>query len=216
MNQFARLAARHDLRMIEDAAQAHGARFAGRRAGGLGHIGAFSFYPGKNLGAFGDAGALVTDDTSLAETARQLANHGRRQHHLHDLIGTNARLDTLQAAVLMVKLKRLDCWNALRRQHAARYQRAFSDQELIRPVPTPVGQEGVFHHYVVRVPDRDRIRALLNEKEIATGLHYSHPVSSSRHSTPTPTVLIPKPSLWPRRFSRYRSIHSWRTRRSTS
>jgi dTDP-4-amino-4,6-dideoxygalactose transaminase len=165
---------REGLALVEDAAQAHGARYRGRRVGGLGRAGCFSFYPGKNLGAFGDAGAVVTDDPDLAERLRQLRDLGQARKYEHVLPGHNERLDTIQAAVLRVKLRRLDAWNEQRRAAAAAYADALGDLVLL-PVTAPE-REHVWHLYVVRSPKRDRLREELDRAGIATGLHYPRPV----------------------------------------
>lgn len=169
------VAAAHGLAVIEDAAQAHGARWNGQRVGSLSTAASFSFYPGKNLGAFGDGGAVVTDDPRLAEQIRCLANHGRAlgSHTDHILDGRNSRLDSLQAAILRVKLSRLDDWNDQRRAVMASYRRHLPDQaELVEAGPAA---EPVHHLAVVRVPDRDRVRATLAERGTASGVHYPIP-----------------------------------------
>jgi dTDP-4-amino-4,6-dideoxygalactose transaminase len=173
MTALSDLAARHGLALVEDCAQAHGARWQGRRAGTLGRIAAFSFYPTKNLGAYGDAGAIVTDDPLLAERVRSLRNYGqsRRYHHLE--LGLNSRLDELQAALLRVKLAHLDEHNAIRRRLA----RAYSDG--LEGVITPASRheaEHVFHLYVVRHPRRDALMEALSERGIQTLIHYPVPV----------------------------------------
>jgi dTDP-4-amino-4,6-dideoxygalactose transaminase len=169
------LARARGLALLEDAAQAHGATWHGRKAGSFGVAGCFSFYPGKNLGAFGDAGAVVTDDPVLAERVRSIGNHGRvaGQAQRHGLAGTNSRLDGLQAAVLAAKLPRLDEWNHRRRAAAAAYG------DLLAPAVGRVrvldGVESAFHQYVVRVPDRDLVRQRLATGGIQTGIHYQVP-----------------------------------------
>ncbi len=164
------------IALIEDAAQAHGASWLGRPAGSLGLAGCFSFYPGKNLGAFGDAGAVVTADVGLARRIRVLRDHGRAigSHYRHELVGINSRLDALQAAVLTVKLARLDGWNEARRSIADRYQTAFAGGPA-RPVAEVPGSRGVYHLAVVRVPDRDRVQRDLNELGVQTQVHYPIP-----------------------------------------
>lgn len=164
----------HGLFFIEDAAQAHGAGYKGRRCGSLGRIAAFSFYPGKNLGAVGDAGAVVTDDASLAEKVRLLRDFGQRRKYEHVAIGGNDRLDTLQAAVLRVKLRHLDRWTQLRRQHASAYTRTLAG--VVRTPPVAPWAEPVWHLYVIRLPNRDEVRKALAEAGIATGLHYPIPL----------------------------------------
>jgi dTDP-4-amino-4,6-dideoxygalactose transaminase len=176
------IAKRHNLLVIEDAAQAHGARYKGRRVGGFGHAAAFSFYPGKNLGAYGDGGAVVTNDERIAEKVRQLRNYGQRAKYYHELLGTNSRLDTLQAAVLRVKLGHLDQWNAARREHAAAYRRELASVPIGLPGVLP-DVEHVYHLYVVEVENRSRFQAELQNKGISTGLHYPIPVHLQKACT---------------------------------
>src|SRR5439155_15507480 len=164
----------HGLVFVEDAAQAHGALYRGRPCGSLGDIAAFSFYPGKNLGAFGDAGCVTTDDLELADRIRVLRDRGQRGKYEHVAIGGNERLDTIQAAVLRVKLRHLDEWNALRRAHAAAYTRLLDDAVV---VPRPADwAEPVWHLYVIRAENRDEVRETLTEGGVATGLHYPLPL----------------------------------------
>lgn len=162
--------------LIEDAAQAHGARWQGRSAGSWGVAGCFSFYPAKNLGAFGDAGAVVTDDAALAGRIRSLGNHGRASgavHHQHDLLGTNSRLDALQAIALRVKLRRMDEWTAARVRLAERYRVALGGR--VRLVAWAPEADHVHHLVVVRIGDRDRVRRELAERGVQTGVHYPVP-----------------------------------------
>jgi dTDP-4-amino-4,6-dideoxygalactose transaminase len=175
MDAVAALAHEHGLKVIEDACQAHGARHRGRRTGGLGDFGAFSFYPAKNLGAFGDAGMLTTSDPALAERVRVMRNYGQRRKYEHVAMAWNRRLDTLQAAVLRVKLRRLDDGNAARRRHAARYAQLLEGGGLVLP-QTGADVEHVFHLFVVQAPDRDRLAAALAARGISTGLHYPVPI----------------------------------------
>ncbi len=164
----------HGLAFVEDAAQAHGAEYKGRRCGSLADIAAFSFYPGKNLGAYGDAGAVVTDRADLADAIRVLRDLGQSRKYEHVAIGGNERLDTLHAAVLRVKLRHLDAWNALRRRHAASYGELLADV-----VQTPEVAEWaapVWHLYVIRTPKRDAVRDALATAEIASGMHYPVPL----------------------------------------
>jgi dTDP-4-amino-4,6-dideoxygalactose transaminase len=176
MVDLRRVADRHGIALVEDAAQAHGAAWEGAGAGTFGHASAFSFYPAKNLGAFGDAGAVVTDDAELASRVRLLANHGRspRSHHIHRVRGRNSRLDALQAAVLSVKLPRLDDWNARRRRAAAQY-RALLGGTPCRPVSIRPRATAVHHLEVVRVTNRDRLLPELTTRGIGWGLHYPVP-----------------------------------------
>jgi dTDP-3-amino-3,4,6-trideoxy-alpha-D-glucose transaminase len=171
MRAVSALAARHGLAVIEDAAQAHGAACDGRRAGVFGAGAAFSFYPSKNLGALGDAGAICTDDPTLAESARRLRNLGQRTKGDHVMIGFNERLDGLQAALLRVKVPLLEKANAARRAHAARYRRALAGRVgLLEERPqTPC----VYHIFPVRVPERDAVAARLRNWGIEVGVHYT-------------------------------------------
>ena len=175
MDALCQAAARDGLAVIEDAAQAHGATWRGRRAGSIGQAGCFSFYPGKNLGAFGDAGAVVTADAELAQRIRCLRDHGRAgSHYRHELIGVNSRLDALQAVVLIAKLARLDTWNEARRSVTARYRAAFATGP-VRMIDEVPGSRGVYHLAVVRVPDRGRIERQLAAAGIQSGIHYPVP-----------------------------------------
>ena len=175
METMQRIAARHGIALIEDAAQAHGARHRGRPVGSLGLAAAFSFYPSKNLGALGDGGAVVTDDRALADRVRRLRNYGALERHDHDLAaGTNSRLDELQAALLSVKLRALDVDNARRVAAAARYGALLAGAPLTLPC-TADGAEPVWHLFVVRTPARDRLRAALTDAGIETSIHYPVP-----------------------------------------
>jgi dTDP-4-amino-4,6-dideoxygalactose transaminase len=170
------IADRAGVPVVEDAAQAQGARRHGRSAGTLGTVAATSFYPGKNLGAAGDAGAVTTDDPELASTVRMLGAHGSRTKYQHDIIGMNSRLDTLQAAVLRAKLSRLEKWNELRRQAAARYDELLGSLPgLTLPASMP-GNEDVWHLYVVRVDRRDEVLRGLNDAGVGAGIHYPTPI----------------------------------------
>ena len=167
------VARRHNLVVVEDAAQAHGARYQGKRAGGFGHAAAFSFYPSKNLGALGDGGIITTNDDRAAAKLRLLHNYGQRVKYYHAIPGTNSRLDTLQAAVLGIKLPHLDGWNAARRRHADAY-----NARLAGHVQTPVtgpGAEHIYHLYVIQTGDRAALEARLKAKQIHTGIHYPVP-----------------------------------------
>ena len=176
MDALSRVADRAGIWLIEDAAQAHGASWQGRPAGSIGQVGSFSFYPGKNLGAFGDAGAIVTSDPDLAKRLRILHDHGRTpgSHYRHELVGVNSRLDALQAVVLTAKLARLDAWNEARRSIAARYRAAFASTP-IRMVDEEPGAKGIYHLAVARVPDRARVQQQLMAMGIQTGIHYPIP-----------------------------------------
>ncbi|MCT9002627.1 DegT/DnrJ/EryC1/StrS family aminotransferase [Microbacterium memoriense] len=166
------VAARHDLAVVEDAAQSQGAVCSTGRAGALGRVSATSFYPGKNLGAAGDAGALMTNDAEIAATARNLAAHGSSVKYVHDRIGMNARLDAVQASVLRAKLRRLDRWNAARRDAADRYAELLGGRDGVRLPSVRGGNEDVWHLYVVRVDDRDRVLTDLSAAGIGVGIHY--------------------------------------------
>lgn len=166
-----RIAKEHDLFLVEDAAQAHGAEINGRRVGSLGNVACFSFYPGKNLGAYGDGGAIVTNDEELAIRCSMIGNHGRVKKYDHCFEGVNSRLDGLQAAILSVKLKHLEEWTKKRREIADIYKDFLRDIEVIIPLEA-VGVKHVYHLYVVRVTRRDTIQVALKEKGINTGIHY--------------------------------------------
>lgn len=175
MDPIMELAERYGLKVVEDAAQGHGAFYKGRRVGSLGHAAAFSFYPGKNLGAYGDGGAVVTNDADMADKVRMLRNLGMRQKYHHEIKGFNMRLDTMQAAVLEVKLPHLDDWNAERRRVAAHYAAALAELPVVTPA-TLEGAEPVYHLYVIRIQDREALMAKLDEAGIACGLHYPIPI----------------------------------------
>ncbi len=175
MDPLLEIARRHNLRMIEDAAQAHGATYRGRRAGSMSDLACFSFYPGKNLGAYGDAGMLVTNDDVLAERARMLRNHGRRGKYEHELTGYGYRLDALQAAILDVKLKHLDAWNAQRRAHADYYTELLSNLDVVTPYEPP-HLCGIYHIYAVTTPHRDALLQHLKSRGIEAGIHYPLPL----------------------------------------
>lgn len=164
-----------DVPVIEDCAQAHGARFAGRHCGTFGLAGAFSFYPSKNLGAYGDAGAIVTDDGDVAARLRMLRNYGEQERYHHAIEGFNSRLDELHAAMLRTKLGHLDAWNERRRSWAALYCDRLSDLPLTLPREAPQ-RHHVYHVFVVRTPRRDGLRAYLREREVGTQLHYPVPI----------------------------------------
>jgi dTDP-4-amino-4,6-dideoxygalactose transaminase len=169
------IAARYGLRVIEDCAQAHGARYHGKPVGSWGDLGAFSFYPTKNLGAFGDAGAVTTNDPDLAERVRLLRQHGWQTRYVSSLKGLNSRLDELQAAILRVKLRYLDGWNDRRRQLAGLYTNLLSGQGIALPYQ-PDDSLHVFHQYTIRSAERDDLRAFLKSRGINTLVHYPIPV----------------------------------------
>lgn len=174
MDPILEIAARHDLRVVEDAAQAHGARYKGARVGGFGDAAAWSFYPGKNLGALGDAGAVTTNRADVAERVRMLRNYGSRVKYSHETKGLNSRLDELQAAVLRVKLNRLEEWNARRSAIAGAYGAALADTGLVLPSAAP-GADPVWHVYVVRSERRDALQRHLTDLGIGTIVHYPVP-----------------------------------------
>ncbi len=177
MPAIAAIAARHGLPVLEDAAQAHGAEDHGQRAGTLGHAACFSFYPGKNLGAYGDAGAVVSSDAAFLDKVARIANHGGGVHKYDNvLLGTNSRLDTVQAAVLRVKLRHLERWNAERRAVVEAYSRALADVPGVVLPTERAGCRSAWHLYTIRVPERDRVQAHLAEKKIATAVHYPRPI----------------------------------------
>ena len=182
MDPILEIAMKYGLYVIEDAAQAHGARYKGRRVGSLGHTACFSFYPSKNLGAYGDAGAVVTNDDRIALAVRKLRDHGGIEKYQHDLRGYTSRLDTLQAAVLLIKLKHLDARNELRRRHAQLY----SDQlSKLNGIVSPVALEEVthvYHLYVIRVEhgSRNELRRYLETRGIQSGIHYPKPIHLAR------------------------------------
>jgi dTDP-4-amino-4,6-dideoxygalactose transaminase len=175
MDPVLEIAQQHGLVVIEDACQAHGATYKGKRVGSLGHAAAFSFYPAKNLGAYGDGGIVVTNGERVAESLQMLRNYGQREKYHHLLRGYNRRLDTLQAAVLQVKLKHLDAWNAARRQHAQFYGELLAHSPTVVPAEADYA-ESVYHLYVIRVKDRDGLRIHLQDKGVATGIHYPIPI----------------------------------------
>ncbi len=176
MDPILELAERKGLVVIEDAAQAHGAEYKGRAAGSMGTLGCFSFYPGKNLGAYGDGGIVVTDDEALAEKLRLLRNWGSTVKYHHPVIGFNSRLDTVQAAVLNVKLKHLPKWNEARRQCASIYADLLSTEPMVIPPRTMPYGTHVFHLYVVQVPHRDEVLKGLHAAGVGAGVHYPIPV----------------------------------------
>ncbi|MFD2091854.1 DegT/DnrJ/EryC1/StrS family aminotransferase [Blastococcus deserti] len=176
MDRIRDVAERHGLIVVEDAAQAQGATHRGVPIGGWGAAAGTSFYPGKNLGAFGDAGGVVTDDAEVARRVRLLANHGSEVKYQHPVLGFNSRLDTLQAVVLRAKLARLDAWNEERRAAARRYAELLADVPEVRLPSVADGNEHVWHLYVVRVARRDTVLAELNAAGIGAGIHYPVPV----------------------------------------
>jgi dTDP-4-amino-4,6-dideoxygalactose transaminase len=175
MVALSEIAKRHGLRLIEDAAQAHGAEVGGVRCGSLGDLACFSFYPGKNLGAFGDAGAVTGNDQDLLAQVRKLRDHGRTTKYEHDEIGFGERLDTLQAAILRVKLRHLERWTEQRREHATRYRELLAGTSITTPVEAG-GRRHVYHLYVIRSGARDAHLAGLRDAGIGVGIHYPIPL----------------------------------------
>ena len=176
MDPILEFARAHGLFVIEDAAQAHGAKYKGRRVGSLGDAGCFSFYPGKNLGAFGEAGAVVSDNDELQEKIRILRDHGQIRKYHHTMVGWNCRMDAIQAAILRIKLRHLEKGNDLRRSHAAHYDRALSRLEgIVTPFEERYARH-VYHVYATRVSERDEVIRCLAEMGIACGIHYPVPL----------------------------------------
>lgn len=179
MDAINKIAKERGLKVIEDAAQAHGARYKGRRVGTLGDASGFSFYPGKNLGAHGDGGAVVTNDEALADKIRMLRNYGSARKYHHAMLGVNSRLDELQAAFLRVKLKKLDAWNTRRREIADRYLEALGEIPDLRLPQTENWAEPVWHLFVVQHPARDALQSYLERQGIQTAIHYPIPPANS-------------------------------------
>ncbi|OQA25698.1 MAG: dTDP-3-amino-3,6-dideoxy-alpha-D-galactopyranose transaminase [Verrucomicrobia bacterium ADurb.Bin345] len=175
MEAIMAIAREHGLLVIEDAAQAHGATFRGKACGTFGRVGCFSFYPGKNLGAYGDGGAIVTDDVAIAEHVRMLRNYGQQRKYHHEISGWNSRLDTIQAAVLKAKLPRLAAWNRARAEHAEAYRRRLGGLPLTLPAEPKDGQH-IYHLFVVQTERRDELLAFLERNGISCGIHYPVPV----------------------------------------
>jgi len=178
MRPFEDLAKAYNLTIIEDCAQAHGAEFRGQIVGASGRLTCYSFYPGKNLGAYGDGGAVTTSDPEIYSRLRMLRDHGSAKKYEHTIVGCNSRLDAMQAAVLSVKLRHLEKWNAARRAHALTYAAALAGTPILPP-EIPSGNEHVFHLFVVRCTKRAELQAFLAERGIATGIHYPIPLHLS-------------------------------------
>jgi len=177
MDEIATIAEKHNLVVVEDACQAHGAEYKGRKAGAMATAGCFSFYPSKNLGAYGDGGMIVTDSKELAEKLRLLRNYGQAKKYHHDLVGTNSRLDEIQAAVLRVKLGHLDAWNERRRELASLYNELLADSPAAGPIEKDYAKH-VYHQYVIRSDRRDALQQHLQKNQIQTLIHY--PISVHR------------------------------------
>ncbi len=176
MDPILELARKQDLVVIEDACQAHGALYKDKKAGSMGAAGCFSFYPGKNLGACGEGGAVVTDDEEFDRKIRMIRDHGQERKYFHRIEGYNGRLDAIQAGVLCIKLERLARWNDARRRHAARYDALLSDVPQVARVGRVPYARSVYHLYVILVENRDGLQAYLQEKGVSTGLHYPLPL----------------------------------------
>ena len=175
MDPIMSIARSNGIAVLEDACQAHGAEYKGRRAGSIGDAGCFSFYPGKNLGAYGEAGAVVTSDQQLADKIKMLRDHGQSRKYYHDMIGINGRMDGIQGAILSTKLKYLENWNEARRQHAALYGKLLQGTEVVTPVEMPYAKH-VYHVYAVRANARQKVIDALAEKGVACGVHYPVPI----------------------------------------
>ena len=193
MEPILEIAKQHKLRVIEDAAQAHGAELNGKRCGAFGDIGCFSFYPGKNLGAFGDGGAAVTNDPALAKKLRLLRNYGQEQKNRHDLLGYNCRLDTLQACVLLTKLRFIEEWTEKRRQVAAWYREDLAEAELELPYEHEDVRH-VYHLFVARSEQRDDLLSFLSARNVHGGIHYPHPLTSAEPFRDAPTLPLDLPN----------------------
>jgi len=176
MDPIMDIARAHGLRVIEDACQAHGAEYRGRRAGSIGDAGCFSFYPGKNLGAYGEAGAVVTNDPAIAEKVRIFRDHGQNKKYYHNIVGWNARMDGIQGAILSAKLKHLESWNERRRQNARQYARLLADVDpLVLPSEADYARH-IYHVYAVRTRDRESLIEALAGRDIHCAIHYPVPV----------------------------------------
>ncbi len=189
MRPLMALANQHELTVIEDAAQAHGAIEGGKRAGTIGEAGCFSFYPGKNLGAYGDAGAVITSNSELAARIRQLRDHGRSGKYEHQVIGRNSRMDALQAAFLRTKLHHLQDWNARRRDLADRYRFLLEDVPEVTVVAAQRDGEPIYHLFVVQVDDRDAVRERLQAAGVSTGVHYPIPLHRQAAFVAIPGIM---------------------------
>jgi dTDP-4-amino-4,6-dideoxygalactose transaminase len=185
MDPIMDMAEKHGLLVIEDAAQAHGAEYKGRRAGSLGRAGCFSFYPGKNLGAYGEAGAVVTNDEKLAEQMKIFRDHGQHKKYHHNVIGWNSRMDGIQGAILDVKLKYLPLWNTARRKNAALYSSLLAGVEGVALPCEAEYARHVYHIYPVRLEKRDEVLSRLAEKDISCGIHYPVPIHMQKAYTGT-------------------------------
>ena len=187
MSRIKQIATRYNLKVIEDACQAHGSEIYGKKMGNFGDTAAFSFYPSKNLGAFGDAGAVVTNDKNIADKIKMLRNHGQEKKYLHSAIGINSRLDTIQAIILRLKLQKLDVMNTKRRIIASKYQELLSGLPLEIISKDEVGKTN-YHLFVIKTKKRDALLNFLNTKDIQCGIHYPYPI----HQNPAFAGLIKK------------------------
>ena len=197
MIELMEIAKKHNLRVVEDTAQGHGGEIDGKRAGTFGDVGCFSFYPGKNLGAYGDGGAVVTDSDELAEKFRLLRNYGQKVKNRHDMLAYNCRLDTMQAAVLLVKMKYIEQWTDQRNQVAQWYREALKDIDVVLPMQHDDVRH-VYHLFVVRHPKRDEILARLAEDNVHGGIHYPNPLmnAESFQSSPCFPMGLPVASAY--------------------
>lgn len=203
MNPIVEIARRYGLTVIEDAAQAHRAEYKGQRVGSIGDIGCFSFYPGKNLGAYGEGGAVVTNNPEYARTIQMLRDWGQESRYRHILKGYNYRMDGIQGAILRVKLRYLDQWTEARRTHAAQYDKLLAGSGVKTPTVMPYSHH-VYHIYAVRSPQRDALQQSLQEQEIQTGIHYPIPV----HLQPAYADLGYKPGDFPHSEAASREVLS--------
>ena len=175
MDKIMEIAKKHNLVVIEDAAQAIGAEYKGKKACSIGQIGCLSFFPAKNLGAFGDAGAIITKDEEIAKKIRMMRNHGSQKKYFHEFLGDSSRLDNLQAAILRVKLKYIDQWNSKRIKKAEKYNESLRNSEVVTPYTIP-NTKTVYQQYTIRLKERDKLQAFLKEKGIPTAVHYPMPL----------------------------------------
>lgn len=193
MDPIMQIASKHGIAVIEDAAQAMGSEYKGRKVGGIGTLGCISFFPSKNLGAFGDAGMVVTNDDKLAEKVRVIIMHGSRKRYYHEMLGVNSRLDTLQAAILNVKLKYLDQWHEARRAAAHFYNKLFKGKDITTPYEAPYGKH-IFHQYTLRLANRDKVDEQLSQKKIPHAVYYPIPLhlQQAYHAVGRPGGSFPK------------------------
>jgi dTDP-4-amino-4,6-dideoxygalactose transaminase len=190
MDAIVDIAERFHLQIVEDACQAHGSEYNSKKTGSIGQLGCFSFYPTKNLGAYGDAGAIVTDDGDLANRLRQLRNYGQTKKYVHEIVGMNSRLDEIQAAILRVKLRHLDAWNGKRREIANLYQKLLSDSRLILPIEE-TNSKHCYHIYAVRYGDRDGLQHHLSDSGIQALIHYPIPVHRQKSYSDYSSTSLP-------------------------